>query len=282
MSLDRDRVVQLFANLDRQLSKLSSRPQPKNVHQFRTAARRIETVLGEIVPEQDRKQRKLLKLLTKLRRRAGKIRDLDVQVAALRGLKVSEQPGLKTQILQTMSEMRAKRESRFLEMLDKETVRELRRRLKRASEQLTQVKADPWLLTESMLASFVNQSGPVSEKILHRCRIEGKKIRYVAELTDNPCAERIIDELKRMQDALGDWHDWLTLNATVAKLLSDDANSPLRAAISNISRAKYRDVVQAVANSKATLAKKPVADLRSTNAAVRSASVPAIADRAVA
>ncbi len=119
MAFDHDRVAQLFDNLDRRLSKLSSKPQPKKVHQFRTSARRVEALVTELQGDQDKKARKLLKTITKLRRRAGKVRDLDVQIAALRALKVSEEPGAKTRLLQTLSDKRGRRETRFLNMLDK-------------------------------------------------------------------------------------------------------------------------------------------------------------------
>jgi CHAD domain-containing protein len=280
MALDRDRVTQLFEKLDRQLPKLSSRPQPKNIHQFRTAARRVETVVAELIGDHDRKARKLLKLVTKLRRRAGKIRDLDVQIAALRSLRVSEQPGIKAQVLHAMSEKRAKREKRFLETLDKETIRELRRRLDKIEARLLEVAPDPHALVRTRLTIFANNNGPVTENLLHQCRIEGKKIRYLAELAGgNPEAQRIIEELKRMQDALGDWHDWLTLNAMASKLLPETANSPLLNAIHNILGAKYRDAVQAVSSAKVSLVKKPSGEAQFSPAEKRLAAAVA---RAVA
>jgi len=263
MAFDHDRVTQLFEKLDWQLSKLSSKPQPNKIHQFRTVARRLETVLGEVIPDQDRKQRRLLKLLTKVRRRAGRVRDLDVQIAALRSLKVSERPGIKTQILETMAEMRAKRERRFLDVLDKETVRELRRRLKRVREHFLYSAPNPWTLAENMLSAFLRQNDvAVDERLLHHYRIAGKKIRYIAELAgDRPDQKRVIGELKRMQDVLGEWHDWITLNESVRKMLPENGNSPLLAAIGNITRAKYRDAVEAVASAKKNLVGKPGPDL---------------------
>jgi CHAD domain-containing protein len=262
MAFDRDRVTQLFEKLDRQLPKLLSKPQPKSIHQFRTTARRVETVVAELIPDDDRKARKFLKLVTKIRRRAGKIRDLDVQIAALRSLRISEQPGIKTQLLQAMSEKRARREKRFLDMLDKETIRELRRRLVKIEAHLIEAAPDLQVLVRTRLTSFANNSAPVTEKLLHQCRIEGKKIRYLAELAgDNPEAQRTIQELKRMQDVLGEWHDWLTLNATVSKLFSETTNSPLHAAIHNILGAKYRDAVQAVSTARFALLKKPAAEV---------------------
>ena len=280
MAFDHDRVAHLFARLDRQLSKLASKPQPKNIHQFRTAARRAETALAELVADPDRKSRKLLKLVTKLRRRAGKVRDLDVQIAALRSLKVSEQPGIKTQLLQTITEKRGRREKRFLDTLDKETIRELRRRLKKAKDDFADSGPDPQVLVRTRLAAFTNNTGVVTEKLLHHYRIEGKQIRYLAELAGhNPEGQRIIEDLKRMQDVLGEWHDWLTLNATVSKLLSDSTNSPLLSAIHNILAAKYREAVQAVSTAKANLLKKPPAEIQrgSSDKAVAVAVARAVA-----
>jgi CHAD domain-containing protein len=280
MALDRDRVAQLFDKLDRHLPKLLSKPQPKTVHQFRTGARRVETLLAELIASHDRKARKLLKLVTRLRRRAGKIRDLDVQMAALRSLKVSEQPGIKAQLLQAMSEKRARREKRFLDLLDKESIRELRRRLEKIKEHLLEAAPESQVLVRTRLASFLNNSNPVTESLLHQYRIEGKKIRYLAELAaDDPEALRIIEELKRMQDALGEWHDWLTLNATVSRLLPEATNSPLLSAIHNILGAKYRDAVQAVSTVKLDLLKKSTAGVQVSPAKKRVAAAVA---RAVA
>jgi CHAD domain-containing protein len=279
MALDRDRVTQLFDKLERQLPKLPAKPQPKTVHQFRTSARRVETVVAELIAVHDRKARKLLKLLTKLRRRAGTIRDLDVQIAALRSLKISEHPGIKTQLLQAMSEKRARREKRFLDMLDKETIRELGRRLGKIKAHLLEAAPDPQVLVRTRLASFASNSDPITENLLHQCRIQGKKIRYLAELGDDSEAKHIIEQLKRMQDALGDWHDWLTLNATVAKLVPGSPNSPLLNAIHNILGAKYRDAVQAVSSAKLTLLKKPAAEVQVTSSQKR---VSAAVARAVA
>jgi CHAD domain-containing protein len=257
MAFDQDRVAQLFNRLDRQLTKLSSKPQPKNIHQFRTAARRVETLISELIADPNRKERKLLKLMTKLRRRAGKVRDLDVQIGALRSLRIPEQPALKTQLLQAMTEKRARREQRFLHMLDNETIRELRRRLKYTRDHFCESARDPESVAATMLRNFATQDGEITEKVLHRCRIQGKKIRYLAEIAANNDLQHVIEELKHMQDVLGDWHDWLTLSASVAKLMPDRVNSPLVAAVNNIMHAKYRDALEAVKKAKLTLMNKP-------------------------
>ncbi len=70
----RSRVV--FQKLEQDLVKLSSKPRAENVHRFRTGTRRLQILLGELSPKLDRNQKKLLKLLGRIRKRAGKVRDL--------------------------------------------------------------------------------------------------------------------------------------------------------------------------------------------------------------
>ena len=70
-------------------------------------------------------RRKLLKTLDRMRKRAGKVRDLDVQLAALRSLKVPQEPRRKTQLMHGLIELRAKHEKKLRKMLNKETIREI-------------------------------------------------------------------------------------------------------------------------------------------------------------
>ena len=80
--------------------------------------------------------KKLLKLLGRLRKKAGRVRDLDVQSAALRSLKIPQEPGRKSQLMRTLAEERAKREKKLVKSLDKQTIAEVRKRLKRTAASL--------------------------------------------------------------------------------------------------------------------------------------------------
>src|SRR5580692_5893388 len=123
----RSRVV--FQKLEEDLVKLSSKPRAENVHRFRTGTRRLQILLGELSPEMEQNQKKLLKLLGRIRKRAGKVRDLDVQLAALRSLKVPQEPRRKTQLVNHLIELRAQQEKKLRKAVDKDTVREIRKRL---------------------------------------------------------------------------------------------------------------------------------------------------------
>src|ERR1017187_577749 len=98
----------LFEKLDRQLTKLAAKPAPNSVHRFRTNGRRLEIVLTELSPNPGRNGKKLLKLLARLRKKAGRVRDLDVQVALLRSLKMPEGARHKSQLMKMMMDERGK------------------------------------------------------------------------------------------------------------------------------------------------------------------------------
>src|SRR5277367_6242622 len=118
---NRSRLV--FQKLEQDLVKLSSKPRAENVHRFRTGTRRLQILLSELSPQPDRGRKKLLKLLGRIRKRAGKVRDLDVQLAALRSLKVPREPRRKTQLVNQLIELRGRQEKKLRKAVDQETVR---------------------------------------------------------------------------------------------------------------------------------------------------------------
>src|SRR5580658_7338130 len=124
MSIAPKRSRLVFQKLEQHLVKLSSKPRAENVHRFRTGTRRLQILLGELSPKLDRNQKKLLKLLGRIRKRAGKVRDLDVQLAALRSLKIPQEPRRKTQLVNHLIELRAQREKKLQKTVDKDTLRE--------------------------------------------------------------------------------------------------------------------------------------------------------------
>ena len=260
MSVYQKNIHNLFVRTARQVSKTAAKTEPRNVHQLRTSIRRLEAVLEEVSPELDNNQRKLLKILGRLRRRAGRVRDIDVHIAALRNLKVSEEPGRKTQIISTFAGFRATREKKLLKMFTQASLREIRKRLKRAEHDLHLADdfPGPLALASRTFAAAIDQNKPLNEETLHQYRIRGKRARYVAELAgEDPHAQAFVSRLKHMQDVLGEWHDWLTLAREVAKIVNGANNSPLLSALNNISRAKFHDAIQVVGETKTTVLAGP-------------------------
>jgi len=89
---------------------------------------------------------------------------------------------------------------------------------------------------------------------------------------DDPEARRIVNPIKRMQDAIGDWHDWFTLTQTAQKLFAEPVDGPLLAALRNVTRAKFVEATRHASELKRTL-------LGRAQAAAKVPSVKAAAPR---
>ena len=260
MPLDQENIRATFRKLSRQLSKLGKKPAAESVHRFRTSSRRVEVLVADLARKRSRNDRKLLKLLARLRKTAGRVRDLDVQTAALRSLKIPQEPARKSQLMRTLAEERAKREKKLVKVLDTKMVAYVRKRLKRAARDLEISKdADPTSLALQKVVALELDHTAVTEETLHRFRIAGKRARYIAELAGKDAeAVRLVAQLKHLQDVIGDWHDWAQLAQAAEKLFGGVQDSALVAALGNVTRAKFRQAVHTLTETQATLtAKKP-------------------------
>jgi len=258
MPIDAKRSRMTIHKLAREITRLSRKSAPEAVHKFRTHSRRVEALLSEVVLEQHRNDRKLLKLLGRLRKKAGRVRDLDVQIAALHNLKVPLGNGHKAQFLQALVAERARREQKLAKAFDPETAAQLRKRLNRAARRMTIPKnSEPLTTVFRTLAALGQEHVPLTEKTLHQYRIIGKRARYIAELSgDDAEAKRAVEQLKHMQDVIGDWHDWLKLTQKAEELLGSIRDSALVAMLRNVTQAKFRQSLDAVAELRTALAAK--------------------------
>lgn len=274
MPVDLKTCRQTFRKLDRQILKLGKDGSAANIHNFRTSSRRVETILEEFCPDLDRNTRKLLKMLSLLRKKVGKLRDLEVQTASLKNLKITRELGHKGQLIRGMNAENVKRKRKFFKVFDEETQRELRKRLKRVSEDFkAPANLEPVRIALRNFAPFGRQHSPLTQHTLHRYRIAGKKARYIAELGGNdPKAKQLVADLKRMQDVIGDWHDWMQLSEKGAGMFGEEKNSALVAALRNIARAKFRNSLNVLSETRQKLS----AETKAANPGVaRKPPVPA-------
>ena len=252
MAISAERGKSIFRKTEKELVRLSSGRRAEAVHGFRTAARRLQTLLEQLVMDNNRKHKKLLKILNRIRKSAGKVRDIDVQLEALRSLKVPQEPRRKTQLMQALIELRARHERRLHKLMKKQDIRGLRKRLRRAEESMTfDSSLDPLSVSRQMLKSIPIPQGPIDEETLHRYRLVVKRARYAAEFAPKSAeSTKFLAELKGLQDSLGSWHDWLTLTQTAAERLGDVNESSLVAVLHNVTRGKFRHAVSAVTAAK--------------------------------
>ncbi len=213
-------------------------------------------MFNELVPKPDRNERKLLKQLAKVRKRAGRVRDLDVQIEALRGFKIGRDGEDKRTLLGALTADRARYEKKLVSALDEEKLGDLRKRLRRAAKDphLHDTAIQPASKALRMFAQLVRKQGEVTEAVLHQYRLRCKRIRYVAEMAGkDPLAKAVVDQLKAIQDAAGEWHDWDTLTLRAEVLFSNTPNAPIITALRAARHSKLVEAMRVTQTAKAAL-----------------------------
>lgn len=258
MPIDQERTHKLFRRAGRLIRRAGAHPTPEAVHQLRTTVRRLETVFEQLAILPGRNQKKVLKRLMRLRRRAGRIRDLDVQMAALRTLKIGSDGQRKEALLRDLARERSRREKRLIRALDRDATEELLRRLPRAAEQLplfppdASPDFDPVRVALNEFAGLARDYAELDAANLHDFRKQCKRVRYLAEMAGDDARTRaVVGRLKAAQDAIGAWHDWQVLAQRAEKLFTGE--SPLTSALKNVRNARFHDALRVAAGIKRDL-----------------------------
>ncbi len=278
MAISSERGKLIFRKTERDLLRLASEHTPDIVHSFRTSSRRLQVLLEQLISVDRRNQKKLLKALARIRRKAGRVRDMDAQLSALRSLKVSLEPRRKTDLTQHLLELREKHESKLGKLLKKREIRDIAKRLRRAVRDADfEPKSEPLTVARHILQSVQLPSGQIGEDHLQKYRLAVKRARYAAEFAPKSAeSTQFIAQLRRLQDALGHWHDWSILTQTATQHLGEINQSPLVAALNNVTRGKFRLALSELAASNATEAQlKSILITQSSRRVTPRESVPA-------
>ena len=99
MSLDSNRLTKSVKKLRKFLKQASNTPRPEEVHSFRTHARRLEATLEALGLDSEDNERPLRDLV-RLRKRAGKVRDMDVLTANALTVRLDDEQNCSVQLLE--------------------------------------------------------------------------------------------------------------------------------------------------------------------------------------
>jgi CHAD domain-containing protein len=242
------------------LEKVSARAGAEEVHRLRTTVRRLEVQLGS-------PPARIAKSLKILRRKAGKVRDIDVHLGLLKPPLLSPPPAHRRKVAaspdagpQLTPQPRPQPQDKLRQILKDKRDRQF--------GALRALVAEAAPLLESRLPAFVErcpqatvslrdarqQAGrarqrflqwtrdiPGDEQGLHELRIRTKKLRYSLEPLE-ACEEAagVVAKLKQVQDAIGRWHDWQTLEQLAARYLDSSDAAPARDALHARCACEYR------------------------------------------
>jgi len=252
---------ELATSLEASMLECLAKPAKRSVHKLRTSTRRIEAQLELLamlpeLPAHAKPREKLLRLLKKLRRSAGEVRDLDVQrdliaddTPAKRSAKSksgSKSAGLRKESRQLRRELKTQREKLANDLVD--LLKQEKAQLPLAFGQLydSLKPAESMSISQSDLTSLVctwynrripaAPPDPSDAELLHNIRKQAKLARYLAESAPESAskAHRLAARFEDLQEAGGEWHDWLLLCQIAHKQLGESAELSQRFA----SRAK--------------------------------------------
>jgi CHAD domain-containing protein len=254
MSLPAKRARNLSENLGLTIARLQEEVSPKSVHRLRSTIRRIESLVEFAHPDLGRKQRRALEHLPALRKRAGKVRDLDVQMDLLGTIANGSTASDRRELKDSLKRKRARQAQHLKSDIDSLRRSKFLAHVQRATEKAgsvsTETSASPFEEARRQLSCLAAEFGsqqPVEPRLLHKVRVRMKKIRYLAETdTESTEQQRMLKSLKAAQDALGAWHDWEELASTAEKFFRERLNCPLLMEIRALFAARYADATAAV------------------------------------
>ena len=213
------------------------------VHRVRTGSRRLQAMLEAMLRENatfalDHPARPWLRQLKQIRRAAGPVRDLDVHRKLLENLVGKAAPGSDASPLHKQAEVLDDWLKSERKHLARGMQKQIRKRQHGLAERQTAVlnaigsvplesvrtgrSADAVALEDFVRA--VDAMPLLDAENLHDFRKATKKARYVAEsAAEKGPSSSVAKALKRVQDAIGEWHDWLCLFEEAGTALGKDA-----------------------------------------------------------
>jgi CHAD domain-containing protein len=229
------------------ISLVLAKPSKKSVHELRTSTRRIEAQL-ELLALLARSEptlriptkldARLRKQLAKLRKEAGKVRDLDVQRDLFSEAADSKKnKGAHAEAKKLRNDLKAERDEEadaLLKLIQQHSLK-LSPRLEKMIVALAAAKTfslSPMQLAELTRAWFATHiagadTSGVDTEGLHTIRKMAKVARYIADSCDGSktsATGRLAARFETLQQAGGTWHDLLTARELADKRLGKSAN----------------------------------------------------------
>jgi CHAD domain-containing protein len=249
MALDQTRLVKPVKKLRKLLGKLDSKPAPEQVHDLRTRARRFEAAFGALALDDAGIPKTLLKDLGRLRKRAGKVRDMDVLTEFAAAVSPKGQEECHVRLLEHLGARRQKQAAKLYSEVSQSRPG-LRKELDQASSLMTKLLGKKGntaadratanaAATAVRIAAQLATPARLNRTNLHPYRLKVKELQNILLMAQAPSPPRFVEDLGEVKDAIGEWHDYAELVRIASKQLDHDGNCALRAELKRIAAGKY-------------------------------------------
>jgi CHAD domain-containing protein len=261
MAIDAESIHKSLRKLRKTAAKLSKNAFPREIHKLRTNARKLEAMFGALSLDSQKNERQLIRQLRRIRKRAGKVRDLDVLTGDLATVRVDDENDCQVSLLEHLGGKRRKQASKLQNLIAGRRT-ELRARLQKASatldEALQTTEPHPASLAAAdalRLSSELEIPRRLNKGNLHAYRLKVKQLRYVLELA--PDRPKFVEALGETKDAIGEWHDWEELMTIANKVLDHGTNCKLMRRLKEIADSKFMHALRVAEDLRKTYLKSP-------------------------
>jgi CHAD domain-containing protein len=253
MALEPDRIQKPLRKVRKLLKKMPALPTPEDIHDFRTSSRRVEEILQVLSLDSRGKGRRTAKALSGLRKRAGKVRDMDVLTSYATNLRhphEEEERDCSVRLLEHLGAERHKYARKF-HAVTQQSAAKLNKGLKRISNKVDKVlpaknsavssknAATSDVAAEALkLVSELASASRVGKSNLHSYRLKVKELQTLLKMADSRGAE-FVNKLGEVKDAIGEWHDWEELVAIAGDVLDHGAACKLIRELKRTREQKY-------------------------------------------
>lgn len=253
MPLDRKKLEECFVKLRKLVRRMSKRATQDEVHDIRTHARRVEATLQALQLDRSREGRRVLRAVTPMRKKAGDVRDMDVLTGFAAPLsRKGDEPCL-IKLLEHLGQDRGRAANKLRKTVAKHRkaasrgLKDCAWFIEKNFDKHNSAKLKEWPIDAT--ADALRISGELSAwprlsaENLHAFRLKVKEMRYVLDLSGQ--SSELTEHLGEVKDQIGEWHDWIELEAIAKRVLSDCKHCKVIAEIEHIARQKFKAALKA-------------------------------------
>ena len=287
MALDRGRLLKPVKKLRKLISRIDRNLAPGQVHALRTNTRRFEAVFGALSLNEHGIDRTILKNLGHLRKRAGKVRDLDVLTGFASTVHLPGEEECGIQLLGGLG-ARRKKQARKLAAEANDVRPSLRKQLKRTAAVLTRLlqededqangnqAAAEAAANAVRLAARLGVPQRLDRGNLHPYRIQIRELQNVLRIASASSDAHFLDDLGDVKDAIGEWHDWEELVSIAQRVLDHKDGCELQTELKRISKLKYENALALAQKLRKTYLQEKRASRKGAASAVRQIPRPPV------
>ncbi len=243
MPMARERIFKPVYKLRKLLKKARLRPTVKQIHSLRTNARRFESSVTALGLKSSKNEKQLLRDLNRVRKRTGKIRDMDIITGYVLTTNMRGEQDCLVQLVEHIGAKRTKQAKKLSALVSTAGPR-LRRRLKRTASKFQKILKRPESPSHAVekalrLALELNRPSTLGRSTLHPYRLRVKQLQYVLQLSEDSRQQAFVAALKKVKDAIGEWHDWEVLTKVADDVLDHSSKCKLISRLHSISDRRY-------------------------------------------